>query len=36
VFYWIDGKFGYALSAGIGKNALARVSTLVYDEIQSK
>lgn len=36
VFYWIDGKFGYALSAGIDKNALARVATLVYDQLQSK
>lgn len=30
VFYWIDGKFGYALSAGIAKDQLARVATAVY------
>ncbi|HWU84413.1 MAG TPA: anti-sigma factor, partial [Rhodocyclaceae bacterium] len=30
VFYWIDGKFGYALSAGIAKDRLAQVATAVY------
>jgi anti-sigma factor RsiW len=34
VFYWIDGKFGYALSAGIGKGDLARLATTVYDQLQ--
>lgn len=34
VFYWIDGKFGYAISAGMPKDALARVATAVYDEFQ--
>ncbi|TRZ95895.1 MAG: anti-sigma factor [Rhodocyclaceae bacterium] len=29
VFYWIDGKFGYALSAGIDKGKLARIATAV-------
>jgi len=33
VFYWIDGKFGYALSAGIDKGALARVASVVYDQL---
>ena len=33
VFYWIDGKFGYALSAGIDKGELARVATAVYDQL---
>jgi anti-sigma factor RsiW len=34
VFYWIDGKFGYALSAGIGKPELARIATAVYDQLE--
>ncbi|MCK9381744.1 MAG: anti-sigma factor [Sulfuritalea sp.] len=36
VFYWIDGKFGYALSAGIDKSKLALVATAVYDQIDHK
>ena len=36
VFYWIDGKFGYALSASIDKDELARVATAVYDQIERK
>lgn len=36
VFYWIDGKFGYALSASIGKDELARIATAVYDQIERK
>ena len=35
VFYWIDGKFGYALSGGIDKKTLARVATAVYDQLES-
>jgi anti-sigma factor RsiW len=35
VFYWIDGKFGYALSGGIGKDALTRVATLVYEQLEA-
>ena len=34
VFYWIDGKFGYALSAGIDKSELSRVATAVYDQLE--
>lgn len=34
VFYWIDGKFGYALSAGIDKGELAKIATLVYQQLQ--
>lgn len=34
VFYWIDGKFGYALSAGIDKGELARIATAVYSQLQ--
>lgn len=36
VFYWIDGKFGYALSAGIDKSELASVATAVYDQLENK
>jgi anti-sigma factor RsiW len=36
VFYWVDGKFGYALSAGIDKDKLAAVATAVYDQIDHK
>lgn len=36
VFYWIDGKFGYALSAGIDKGKLARIATAVYDQFEHK
>ena len=34
VFYWIDGKFGYALSAGINKSELAKIATAVYDQLE--
>jgi len=34
VFYWIDGKFGYALSASIAKDELARIAKAVYDQNQ--
>jgi anti-sigma factor RsiW len=34
VFYWIDGKFGYALSAGIKKGELARVASSVYEQLE--
>jgi anti-sigma factor RsiW len=33
VFYWIDGKFGYALSGGIDRNELSRIATSVYDQL---
>lgn len=33
VFYWIDGKFGYALSAGINKAELAKIATVVYQQL---
>lgn len=36
VFYWVDGKFGYALSAGIDKGEPARVATAVYDQLENK
>jgi anti-sigma factor RsiW len=34
VFYWVDGTFGYALSAGIPKGELAKVATAVYDQLE--
>jgi anti-sigma factor RsiW len=34
VFYWIDGKFGYALSAGINKGELAKVAAVVYEQLE--
>lgn len=36
VFYWIDGQFGYALSAGISKAELGRVATAVYEQLERK
>jgi len=36
VFYWIDGKFGYAISASVPKDALASVATAVYDQFQNE
>jgi anti-sigma factor RsiW len=36
VFYWIDRNYGYALSAGIDKGALARVASAVYDQLDRK
>jgi anti-sigma factor RsiW len=36
VFYWVDGKFGYALSAGMDRGELARVATAVYDQLEHK
>lgn len=36
VFYWIDGEFGYALSAGIPKDELAKVATAVYDQLERR
>jgi len=36
VFYWIDGQFGYALSAGMDKGELARIATAVYEQLERK
>ena len=33
VFYWVDGKFGYALSGSISKAELARIATAVYEQL---
>ena len=32
VFYWLDRKFGYALSGEIDKTDLLRVAQLVYQQ----
>jgi anti-sigma factor RsiW len=34
VFYWIDGSFGYALSAAIGKSELSPIVNAVYEQLQ--
>jgi len=36
VFYWIDGKFGYALSAGIDRGELTRIAYAVYDQLDTR
>ena len=36
VFYWVDGQFGYAISAGIDKGKLVQVAQAVYDQINPK
>ncbi len=33
VFYWIDGRFGYALSGEIDKSELLRVARVVYQQL---
>lgn len=34
VFYWIDGNFGYALSAGLPRGELSRIATAVYEQLE--
>jgi anti-sigma factor RsiW len=34
VFYWIDGKFGYALSAAAGKGELATIAIAVHEQLE--
>jgi anti-sigma factor RsiW len=36
VFYWIDGPYGYALSASIPKDELARIATAVYEQLDGR
>lgn len=36
VFYWIDGKFGYALSGGIDRGALATIANAVYEQLAAQ
>ncbi len=36
VFYWIDGPFGYAISGGLPKDELGKVSAAVYDQLQAR
>jgi anti-sigma factor RsiW len=33
VFYWLDGRFGYALSGSAEKTELLRVATIVYRQL---
>jgi anti-sigma factor RsiW len=33
VFYWIDGKFGYALSAELPREALLPLASLIYGQL---
>jgi anti-sigma factor RsiW len=33
VFYWLDGRFGYALSGEIDKTELLRVAKVVYQQL---
>ena len=33
VFYWIDGRFGYALSGEIDKAELLRIAKAVYQQL---
>lgn len=33
VFYWIEGRFGYALSASASRDELARVASAVYRQL---
>ena len=34
VFYWIDGKFGYALSGQLSKSALGKIADAVYTQLE--
>lgn len=34
VFYWIDGSFGYALSAAVGRGELSQIANAVYEQLQ--
>lgn len=36
VFYWIDGRFGYAISTSADRATLQQVSTAVYHQLQQK
>lgn len=33
VFYWVDGRFGYALSGTTGRDDMLRLATLVYRQL---
>lgn len=36
VFYWVDGQFGYALSAAIDKDELARLAKAVHEQFDNR
>jgi len=33
VFYWIDGRYGYALSGEVPRDALLSIANTVYKEL---
>jgi anti-sigma factor RsiW len=35
VFYWVDGNFGYAVSAGIDRNVMLQIAHDVYAQLTS-
>lgn len=35
VLYWVEGRFGYALSSAAGRDELARVAAVVYRDLKS-
>ena len=35
VFYWVEGRFGYAISADADRGALERVSGEVYRQLNA-
>jgi anti-sigma factor RsiW len=36
VFYWVDGKFGYALSGRLDKRELAKMANMVYEQLEHR
>lgn len=36
VFYWVDGKFGYAVSGGIGRDVLLELSHDVHEQLTGR
>ena len=36
VFYWVDDRFGYAISAGADRDELMKVSQAVYEQLKPK
>ncbi len=36
VFYWVDGRFGYALSGTLDKASLGTIATQVYQQLEAR
>ena len=36
VFYWVDDRFGYAISAGADRDELMKVSQAVHEQLKPK